>query len=77
MNCSCPTVRATAQPSSAKPPALPALRVEAASGPAALAFCADALAEEHALGAGHAAGRRLWQTVRRTSDGTPVAVRVP
>lgn len=74
MNYSSTTVPATAQPVPAKPSALPALRVEVASGQAALAFCTGALEEEHALGAGHAAGRRLWQIVRRTSDDAPVAV---
>ena len=74
MNRPCESLRPTAQPVPAKPPALSALWVEVASGEAALAFYADALEEEHALGAGHAAGRRLWQIVRRTSDDAPVAV---
>jgi hypothetical protein len=39
-----------------------------------LAFCATALAQEHALGAGHPAGRRLYQIVRRAADQEPVAV---
>ena len=36
-----------------------------------------ALGQEHSLGPGHPAGRRLWQIVRRASDDEPVAVRVP
>jgi len=74
MNSLSESIRATAKPSPAKPPALPALRVEVASGKAARAFCTGALEAEHALGSGHVAGRRLWQIVRRVCDDEPVAV---
>ena len=53
---------------------LPALRVELVEDETALAFCQEALEAEHALGAGRAVGRRIWQLVRRSSDNAPVAV---
>lgn len=53
-----------------------ALRVDAALDEHDLAFCTAALGKEHSLGAGHPAGRRLRQIVRRSTDGEPVAVLV-
>ncbi len=50
------------------------LRVCAVRSPEEVAFCKSCLSAEHSLGAGHPAGRVLWQIVRRRSDEEVVAV---
>lgn len=55
-------------------PKAAALRVWPVRSPEDLAFCKSCLAAEHSLGAGHPAGRVLWQIVRRTGDEQAVAV---
>lgn len=53
------------------------LTVTVASTAEDFAFCRAALEDEHALGAGHPAGCRLWQMVREGgAGGAPVAVLV-
>lgn len=53
---------------------LPALVVKVASSEHELARCRAALESEHGLGAGHPAGRQLWQWISRVGEEEPVAV---
>jgi hypothetical protein len=50
------------------------LAVKVADGPEELARCRALLQAEHGLGAGHPAGRQLWQWVSRSGQQEPVAV---